>query len=119
MNSKQWREANNRKSERYSEYGRLFELEVEKLLTKMKEQGKILSFVRHVPNTPEDYAGKDFTVTKMINNETVERSFGVTISLRYKNFNEHKLRHPNVPQFRFPIGTNPSTIEKRVLELFS
>lgn len=119
MTSKKWEEANSRKSERYSEYGRLFELEVEKLLNKMKENGKIFSFVRHLPHTPEDLAGKDFTVTKLVNGQTLEISFGVTISARQRQLNEHKMCHPNVPQFRFPIGTNPSTIEKRILELFS
>lgn len=105
----------NRRSERMSRHGRLLE-EVVLLLAKMQEQGKIASFIRHPANSIEDSDGKDFTVTVMQNGQASTCSFGVTISPR--RWRDGKMKHPHVPQFCWPIGTNRDTMEKRILELF-
>ncbi|MBI2642257.1 MAG: hypothetical protein HYW97_00185 [Candidatus Wildermuthbacteria bacterium] len=77
----------------------------------------ISNYTRHPPNSAEDHNGKDFTVTKMVGNTLFLQSFGVTISMR--NWPESVNQHPNIPQFCFPIGTKPETIQKRILKLFN
>lgn len=108
-------EASGRKGERMAKQGRLLEEEVAALLEKMREEKLIIGFIAHAPNSPEDTAGRDFTVEASVSGTTAARSFGVTISL--KRWNESKIRH-DVPQFCFPLGTKPETIRKRILELF-
>ena len=107
----------NRKSQRFAALGRKLEKEVAELLEKMQESGLIESFVYNKPFSEADCQGKDFTVRLSIGDEVVERSFGVTIS--YKSWGDSKVKHPDVRQFCFPIGTKPETIQKRVLELFA
>jgi hypothetical protein len=109
-------ESRNRRGDRYSEIGRKFEGEVAELLQKMQDEKLILGFERHAPNSTEDGQGRDFTVTALLAGVQVEKSFGVTISMR--SWNEAKVLHPEVPQFCFPLGTKPETIRARVLELF-
>ncbi len=101
---------------RMSRHGRTLEDDVERLLEKMKARGDVSLFVRNSANSAADAEGKDFTVTKKVDGVDVVRHFGVTIST--KSHNNAKVRYPDVPQFHFPIGTNPTTIEKRILELF-
>lgn len=117
FNQKSRQEFSNRRSVRMSKLGREFEQEVLKLLNRMVEDSKLASAVYNAPFSREDREGKDFTVGKLVNGEIVYRSFGVTISLL--SYSKGKVLHHEVPQFCFPIGTNPSTIEKRVLALFS
>ena len=102
-----------RKSARYAGYGRVLELYIESLLSQLLAAGRIHGFTRHAAHSKEDEDGKDFTVLL----GQTERSFGVTISL--KAWRRGKFKHPLVPQLCFPIGTNQSTIERRVLELFN
>lgn len=110
-------ESRDRRRERYGEIGRKFEGEVADLLQKMQDEKLLLGFVQHEPNSTEDQDGRDFTVTAVLGGKETFRSFGVTISLQ--NWNEAKIKHPDVPQFCFPIGTKPETVRKRILELFA
>lgn len=105
-----------RRSERMSRLGHELERTVESILRQMWEERLICAFRRHPANSFEDFQGKDFSVTQEKDGEETVRHFGVTISTR--SWHAAKLRHPEVPQLHFPIGTNPRTIEKRVLELF-
>lgn len=109
-------ESSGRKAVRMADAGRAFETEVAALLQKMQDEQVIAGYVAHDPNSPEDLDGRDFTVTAMAGGKPVERSFGVTISLR--RWNQSKILHPDTPQFCFPFGTKPETIRKRILELF-
>jgi thiamine biosynthesis lipoprotein ApbE len=109
------RKYGNRRSERMAAEGIKLEDEVERLLARMQKDGKILRFVRHAHNSPEDWSGKDFTVVFGDGNAEVERSFGVTISS--KSWQAGKSRHPGVTQFCWPIGTNLTTMENRILGL--
>lgn len=106
-----------RRARLMSKQGRAFELEVAKILTRLLEEEKISDFQRHEPSSEEDHDGKDFTVCRKIGEEVVSRSFGVTISLR--SWADGKVKHPDVPQFCFPLGTKPETIEKKILSLFT
>jgi len=110
-------ESRDRRGERYAEIGRKFEGEVADLLQKMQDEKLIVGFVRHEPHSAEDGQGRDFTVTGLIAGVPVERSFGVTISLR--SWRQSKIIYPDVPQHCFPIGTKPETIRARILELFA
>lgn len=115
-NSRKFREWAKRRMERGSKRGRALEAEVEQLLSKMKEAGKIDGFICNPPNSPEDRDGKDFAIMQVIDGEETWRSFGVTHSA--KCWHRAKWLHSNTPQFCFPIGTNPGTMEKRFLDLF-
>ena len=110
-------EASGRKSQRMADAGRAFEEEVAGILERMLEEKLISGFVAHAPHSSEDAQGRDFTVTSIAGGKTVERSFGVTISL--KRWQRSKILHPDVPQFCFPLGTKPETVRKRILELFA
>jgi len=105
------KEAYNRKSERYSEIGRQFENEFEQLLISWVEAGYFDGYERRT-----DREGEDFLVYKKINEEMLEKSFGITISQR--KVVKDRVRHRHIPQFCFPIGTKPDTMLKRVSELF-
>ena len=109
-------DARARKSERYSAIGRAFEQEVAAILERLKEEELISDFVAHSPHSEEDHEGRDFTCMRRIGDETHARSFGVTISMR--SWNASRIKHPDTPQFCFPVGTKPETIRKRVLALF-
>jgi hypothetical protein len=95
-------------------------LELEKrvawILRDLVADKKISVFKAHPHYSEEDQHGKDFTVEKQVDGKMVSRSFGVTISRR--SWIEARLRHQGVPQFCFPIGVKPETIEKRILGLF-
>lgn len=112
-NSGAFKEWKDRRSQRYAERGLGLEDEVETLLTKMRDAGEIDSFSRHARNSPEDCDGRDFTIVQ----SDKDASFGVTISIR--SWNEARLIHPDVPQFCFPPGTKPETMEKRILNLLN
>lgn len=115
--SKERRQAfSDRRAERMAKQGILLEIEVERILSKMKLQGKISDFAHYPRNSEEDSDGRDFTVIKLVGAQTEERSFGVTISLQ--SWQLARIRHSDVPQFCFPIGTNPETIEKKISQLF-
>ena len=109
------KEYSDRRSERMAAQGILLEDTVEQLLSKMQHDGKILRFIRHRHNSPEDRDGKDFTV--VFNRESTEivRSFGVTIS--NKSYQRGRIIHHETTQFCWPIGTNIQTMEKRILGL--
>ncbi len=111
------REASGRKTQRMAKRGREFEDEVSALLQKMQDEEVIVGFIAHDPNSAEDQDGRDFTVTVASGGQEVSKSFGVTISLRH--WRESKIKHPEVPQFCFPLGTKLETIRARILELFS
>ena len=86
------------------------------MLGGLQQQGQIDVFNRHEHHSDEDHAGRDFTIWKIVGGERVEKTFGVTISMRRWNYS--KCLHPDVKQFCFPIGTNDTTIQRRILELF-
>ncbi len=100
-----------RKSKRYSEFGRDLESKVEKLLEELKVKGYITKYKRHRPHSVADGEGKDFTIWT----DKHEKSFGVTISL--KSWRESQMKYPEIPQFCFPLNVNLITIERRILEL--
>lgn len=106
-----------RRTKRMSQQGRLLEDEVEAVLSQLQNQGKILSFTRHSANSPADCDGRDFTVTTTQSGGNRQYSFGVTISLR--SWQKARVKHPQVPQLCWPIGTKPETMAKRILELLS
>ena len=116
-NSQRWRERNNRRSERWSEHGHGLEQGIEELLQAMQEEGVIISFVHHPQNSDEDREGRDFTICGLVKEKPVERSFGVTISMH--SWNEAKILHPDVSQFCWPIGHNPSNVRRRILGLLT
>lgn len=105
-----------RRAERMSKQGRLLEDSVTAILQELKDAGRLDDFAAHPPHSDEDGEGKDFTAVKIVGGEQLRRPFGITISAR--SWNEAKARYRDVPQFCFPIGTNKSTIVRRVLELF-
>lgn len=105
-----------RRAKLMSKQGRALETEVETILTRLLAEEKITGFTCHEPNSEEDGDGKDFTVCGKIGEEEVSRPFGVTISLR--RWRDSRVKHPDVPQFCFPLGTKPETIVKKILSLF-
>lgn len=114
---KKFRKAHNQKAQWRADLGRKFELTVAKLLNRMVENNKLTSSLYNQPNSSADKQGKDFTVTQISKNgEKITHSFGVTIS--YQSWGRAKLKHPDVPQFYFPIGTRFATIEETILNLF-
>ena len=114
-NTKDFRGYCDRRSVRMAKQGRLLEDEVERLLKRLEEQGEIVRFKKHEPNSREDREGKDFTVVKSVEDNEFQISFGVTIAL--KSQRKSRLRYDH-PQFCFPIGTKLETIERRILDLF-
>lgn len=105
------------KAQQRADLGRQFELTVTGILGKMLQENKIAKFTYNKPNSLADQQGKDFTVTKIKKNgEEITHSFGVTISQR--SWERAKNKHPFVPQFFFPVGTDHKTIEKEILDLF-
>lgn len=117
MTTRHRKEFHQRRSDRYAEVGRKFEQEeMRRILEKAQERGVFTSFAIFDPNSEEDRDGKDIRIDRVVNGEVVTRYCGVTISLRCMQ--NAQLRHPNVPQFCFPIGTKPETIEKRLRSLF-
>lgn len=105
-----------RKGERKARWGRDFEEVVFKMLQRMQDEGHFKDVTYHSPNSTEDRDGKDFTVVRVLEGERIERSFGMTTSLRSRESAQGK--HPGVPQFHWPINTKPETILKRVFTLF-
>lgn len=85
--AKRFKSFSDRKSERRAKLGRQTEDRVALLLEEKKKQGELISFVKHPANSPEDHAGKDFTVSMLIEGEPVTASFGVTISSRQLEIN--------------------------------
>ncbi len=113
-----FRVANNRRAERFARYGRVNEDYVLSILLKAKQNDVPIftEVYRHPPHSTEDGDGKDFTVGMMTSQGLVRRSFGVTISPQSQRMSS--LKHPDTPQFHFPIGANPETVIKRVKSLF-
>ena len=105
-----------RKSFRRSLMGRKQEATVLEILEQAQRKGQFLKVELHQPNSAEDRSGKDFTVVKIVGQEKVEKSFGITISERRNGYS--KMVHPDVPQFWFPLATKPKTIIKTVESLF-
>ncbi|GEM_PF-3206526 len=114
-NTQRFRAWQGRKAKRRSEVGYQFEDEVNKILDKMKEENLISSFCRFDHNSEEDRNGKDFLVAKIVNKKEMFCAFGVTISLQ--SWQKAKMKHWNVPQLCFPLGTKTETIKRRILEL--
>jgi hypothetical protein len=112
------KKSRNRKSERFSNYGREQEEKVRALLEEYREGGqKYFSSVElHRPNSPEDEQGYDLTVGREVDGQEIRKSFGITISLR--SWQLGKQKHPSIPQFCFPINARPETIIRRVKSLF-
>lgn len=106
-----------RRTQRCAERGREFEEFFSELLRKMSEEDMILSFEKHPPHSPKDQSGMDFTVSKTVHGESIERSFGITTS--HASMKRARVRYPSVPQFHFPMETKPETMQKRVLGLFN
>lgn len=106
-----------RRTERMSKQGRMLEERVQRILVALQEQGSIQNFRYNRPFSQADREGKDFTVTKVVVGELVERSFGITISPR--SWHESQTKYPEVSQLCFPIGTNLETMARRILELFN
>ena len=106
-----------KKSERGKDLGGLMEERVEKLGLILVERGDLSEFVRHEPNSKEDSAGKDFTATKIINGELVQRSFGITISGEKKRIVSQSL-HLDVPQWWTPWEMRDENIQKKIVSLF-
>lgn len=72
------------KSELRAEEGRKLEERLCCILKKMKESGEIREYIRHLPHSPEDLQGKDFTV---IFDDPSPISFGITCSFAcYKRY---------------------------------
>lgn len=116
-NSRSCRKTHVRRMARYSEIGRKFEQEeMRRILQKMVEKGMLTEFEIYPPNSQEDKGGKDLRVSKWIGAAKMDRYCGVTISI--KSWHEARFKHQDIPQFCFPIGTKPETIERRILELF-
>ena len=117
-NSREWREAIGRRSERRGRWGREAEAQVATLLHRIKENGLIRGFIYHQPNSEADSSGMDFTVFKDVAGQVVERSFGITISVRC--LNRHRVIHRGAgpDQFCFPINMSPEKKVKRILSLF-
>ena len=107
----------NRKSMRYSQVGLAQEEYVKKVLEEAQKRGDFLKVEKHLRHSEADNSGKDFTVTKVIGDDEVSKSFGVTISSRRKNYS--RLKHPYTPQFYFPLPTKPETIIKAINKLFN
>jgi hypothetical protein len=105
-----------RRSERMAKVGRHLEEEVDGYLEELKSSGKIESFTSNQPFSAADCDGKDFTIRMSIDGAIIEKSFGVTISLR--RWGLSKRLHPKTPQFCFPIGTNKETIVRHILSVF-
>lgn len=116
-NLNDFRRYKDRRSERMAAQGILLEDTVEQILSKLQRDGKILRFIRHSHCSPEDLSGKDFTVVFSREDAEVECSFGVTIS--NKSWQRGKTKHHDVVQFCWPIGTNPQTMENRILGLLN
>ena len=115
--TRDFRKHQERRMTRYAREGRKFEQEeMKRILQKMQDAGKICGFEIFTPNSPEDREGKDIKASKMAGEQMADVYFGVTISMR--SWNNAKRFYPDVPQFCFPIGTKPETIEKRVFGLF-
>ncbi|MDE2019472.1 MAG: hypothetical protein KGJ13_03935 [Patescibacteria group bacterium] len=62
------------------------------------------------------FLNSDFTVRKIVDGKSIERSFGVTISQRKRNLAE--FIHDGTPQFWLPLGTKPETIRRKIEKLF-
>lgn len=77
---KKWKAIRDRHAKRRSFLGRQTEDRVALLLEKKQKQGELVSFVKHQTNSPEDRAGKDFTISMLIGEKVITTSFGVTIS---------------------------------------
>ncbi len=105
-----------RRAMRMSEHGRAFEVTVEGYLQEILDFGLIQKFIRHPPHSPEDYDGRDFTISKDVEGVSIEKTFGVTISI--KSWNRGKRLHRSYQQFCFPIGTKKETVVRRILGLF-
>ncbi len=98
-----------RKSNRYSQYGREQERNV---LDILKGSGIFSRVILHEPNSIEDTEGKDFTV--WLGDEF--RSFGITISC--KCWKEAREKHPDIPQMLIPLGITPQRVIDKVHSLF-
>lgn len=116
MSQKRFQVLTSNRANRWAQIGKDFEEQVAELMVQMVVEGSIHGFTHHEPNSVEDCEGKDFTVYRLSGGELTDRSFGVTIS-RHSRANA-MVKHPVIPQFWWRIDTKPTTMEKRILELF-
>lgn len=109
----------NRKSERYSEQGRIMEKRVRDILNNTLINGipLFLEVIYHQPHSKIDCEGADFTVTKKVGQQLLQISFGISISQHICE--ESKAKHPDKLQLCFPIGISDRRIIERVEELFN
>lgn len=98
-----------RRSLRRSELGRQMEDRVAGILAMKQKQGELVSFVKHAANSPEDRAGKDFTVSMSIGERVVTVSFGITISNKQVEY--------YVPLIRIPWNMADEKIWRAVRKL--
>lgn len=100
---------------RRSELGRQTEVRVEKLLVKKITAGELASFKYFPANSPEDCQGKDFQVSKEIEEEVITASFGITISLNC--YQEHQAKHPDEPCILIPPEMGDERIWYRICQI--
>ena len=95
------------------------ELIVENALRNATEDGMNVfqRVVRHKPRTPEDHAGADFTVDKLVDGNLKCVSFGITISM--SSWEKSKKLHTDKPQLFIEYGTSDNRIVQRIQDLFS
>jgi len=113
------KEIDARKSKRYAKVGLEMEEAIAEFLrnaTNSNGQPIFEEVVHHKQSSPADLNGKDITVYRKVDNILLDRSFGVTISL--KRFHKTQNLH-QTPVFFTPIGFNQQNLLKKILDLFS
>lgn len=86
MTTREWKEVIARRAQRRGDYGRAFELDVERVLTESKRFDHV---VRHAPNSEADTLGHDFTVC--IGERSI--SFGAPLRAPDPHADRHPSRH--------------------------
>lgn len=107
----------NRHADRRIELGREMECHVDSIGQGMVEEGLLEEFIYHEPNSPEDQDGRNFTAVMVIDEERVERSFGITISGNGVAAWDDLL-YPGATQWSLPWNTKDETIREKILHLF-
>lgn len=108
---------NKKRKRRKPQDGRKFERRVQRILQTMLDKGWITDFERYEPFSPEDHAGKDFSVTLILGSRRVTREFGITMSRRRLGHSQ-KL-HPDVPQIYMPYESTDWQIKGMIIILFA
>ncbi|MBI2065178.1 MAG: hypothetical protein HYT62_03950 [Candidatus Yanofskybacteria bacterium] len=90
--------------------GRLLEERVAGILTVMKQSGEVREFIRHLPNSPEDHEGKDFTVS--LGDYFFPISFGITCS--FNSYKKYFQAHPGLECLWITSGQTDEDIQKMI-----